>query len=65
MFGGRKMAAIDEQGRVVAIALRSVIHPLYDSLLMTAARDWKYRPASLNGAPVRFKKLIQIALPRR
>ncbi|HXG53993.1 MAG TPA: energy transducer TonB [Vicinamibacterales bacterium] len=56
---------VDEQGRVVAIALRSVIHPLYDSLLMTAARDWKYRPATLNGAPVRFKKLIQIALPRR
>ncbi|MBA3297017.1 MAG: hypothetical protein H0U19_08775 [Acidobacteria bacterium] len=56
---------IDEQGRVIAMTLRTVIHPLYDSLLLTSARDWKYRPATLNGVPVRFKKIIQISLPRR
>lgn len=56
---------IDEQGRVVALTLRNAIHPVYDTLLLNAAREWKYRPATMNGTPVRFRKLIQITLPRR
>jgi hypothetical protein len=56
---------IDEQGRVISGALRNTIHPMYDGLLLNAARDWKYSPATLNGTPVRFRKLIQITLPRR
>jgi hypothetical protein len=56
---------IDEQGRVGAVALRAAIHPMYDTLLLNAAREWKYRPATMNGKPVRFRKLIQITLPRR
>ncbi len=56
---------IDEQGRVVSLTLRTSIHPVYDTLLLNAARDWRYRPATLNGTPVRFRKLIQITLPRR
>jgi len=56
---------IDEQGRVMSGALRSAIHPMYDNILLNAAKDWKYRPATFNGTPVRFKKLIQITLPRR
>jgi len=28
-------------------------------------RDWKYRPATLNGSPVRFRKVVQISLPRK
>lgn len=56
---------IDEQGRVAALTLRSSIHPVYDTLLLNAAREWKYRPATVNGSPVRFRKLIQITLPRR
>jgi hypothetical protein len=27
---------------------------------MVAARDWRYQPATLNGQPVRYRKLIQI-----
>jgi len=56
---------IDEQGRVVSMALRMSIHPMYDKLLMNAVRDWKYRPATMNGVPVRFRKIVQITLPRR
>ena len=33
---------------------------MYDTLLMTAARDWRYQPATLGGKPVKFRKLIQI-----
>jgi tetratricopeptide (TPR) repeat protein len=55
---------IDEQGRVAAITLRSSVHPVYDPLLMAAARSWKYQPATVGGAPVKFKKLVQIVVER-
>ena len=55
---------IDEQGRVISMTLRARIHPVYDTVLLKAARDWKYEPAKLNGTPVRFRKLLQIAVKR-
>jgi TonB family protein len=55
---------IDEQGRVVSMALRSRVHPVYDSLLLTAVRDWKYRPATVKGKPVQFRKLIQFTVKK-
>jgi hypothetical protein len=56
---------IDEQGRVIALYLRSSVHPLYDPLLMAAARDWKYQPALAGGVPVKFRKLIKITVDKR
>ena len=56
---------IDEQGRVISFALRGSIHPVYDTMLVNAAQDWKYKPATHNGVPVRFRKFIQVALPRK
>ena len=56
---------IDEQGRVVTVTLRTSIHPVYDTMVVGAARDWKYKPATLNGKPVRYRKLIQVQVPRR
>ena len=55
---------IDEKGRPVAMALRGSIHPTYDALLLAAARDFKYRPATVENQPVRFRKLIQISVKR-
>ena len=55
---------IDEQGRVISIAMRARIHPVYDTALMNAARDWKYKPATLDGQPVQYRKLLQIAVRR-
>jgi TonB family protein len=56
---------IDEQGRVTGITVRKGVHPLYDSLLMAAAREWRYRPATVAGVPVKFRKLIEIVIERR
>ena len=55
---------IDEQGRVINATIRSPLHPVYDSQLLVAARDWKYRPAMMNGQPVKFRKMIQVAVTR-
>jgi hypothetical protein len=51
---------IDERGRVATMTVRVSVHPMYDTLLMTAARDWRYQPATMAGKPVKYRKLIQI-----
>ena len=55
---------IDEQGRVVGMTMRQSLHPGYDALILTAARDWKYQPARYDGQPVRFRRLISVAVKR-
>jgi hypothetical protein len=55
---------IDEQGRVASLTLRMGVHPLYDPILMGAAREWKYKPATMNGVPVKFRKLVQISVEK-
>jgi TonB family protein len=56
---------IDELGRVESAAIRSSVHPSYDSMLLAAAADWRYRAATVNGQPVKFRKRIQISVSRR
>jgi hypothetical protein len=55
---------IDEQGRVIGMDLRIRLHPIFDPQLLSAARDWRYRPATLNGKPVRYRKMVQITIAR-
>jgi TonB family protein len=55
---------IDEQGRVTYVSVREAVHPLFDSELILAAREWRYQPALLAGKPVRYRKMIQINVSR-
>jgi TonB family protein len=55
---------IDELGRVIAMTMRESVHPMYDSLVLNAAKDWRYQPATLHGRPVRFRKMIQVNVQR-
>ena len=55
---------VNEQGRVEAVTIRRSVHPMYDSQLLQAARDWKYQPATVNGVPVKYRKMIQINVSR-
>jgi TonB family protein len=56
---------IDEQGRVINMTIRLSIHPMYDPQLLAAARDWRYKPATVDGTPVKFRKMIQITVDKR
>lgn len=56
---------IDERGRAAALTVRTSMHPVYDTLLLAAAREWRYQPATHEGRPVRFRKLIQVTLTKR
>jgi TonB family protein len=51
---------IDEHGSVEDVAVRQSVNSAYDNLMVEAARTWKYRPATLNGVPVRFVKSIVV-----
>jgi TonB family protein len=55
---------IDEQGRVILAKIRMSLHPIYDSQLLASARDWRYQPATHNGRPVKFRKVIQITVSK-
>jgi TonB family protein len=56
---------IDEQGRVIGITVRRSVHAVYDAQLMAAAREWRYRPATVGGVPVKFRKLIEIMIEKK
>jgi hypothetical protein len=53
---------ISEAGAVESAVMRTPINPRYDQIVVSAAKLWKYAPATLNGVPVKFRKTINITL---
>jgi len=69
-FPGRVTAAkvgvvdvvITETGAVESATMTQSIDPVYNRLVVAAAKTWQYQPARRDGAPVKFRKRIQIAI---
>ena len=55
---------IDERGLVESVVMRVAMHPRYDRLVVDAARSWRYRPATRDGVPVKYRKMVQINVRR-
>jgi TonB family protein len=53
---------VDETGTVTSAVLKKSLHPSYDGILLSAARRWRFRPATKDGVPVRYRKLLEIVL---
>jgi TonB family protein len=53
---------IDETGKVESASMLQSVDPRYNRLVLVAAKNWVYRPARRDGAPVKYKKRIQIAV---
>jgi hypothetical protein len=53
---------IGVDGKVVNASMQQTAHPLYDRLVLQAAREWLYTPAMLNGRPVPSEKVVTIQL---
>jgi TonB family protein len=53
---------IDETGAVESAIIRSSMSPRYDQIVLGATKNWRYKPATLGGAPIRFRKVITISL---
>ena len=53
---------VDENGTVESAMIRVSVNAQYDALALAAAKTWRYKPASLNGTPVRYRKALQITV---
>lgn len=53
---------IDETGAVESSRMRVSLHGTYDKLVLDATKSWQYQPATVDGVPVRFRKLVQVSL---
>ncbi len=56
---------IDEAGRVAQAVMRQSVNPVYDPLVLAAVAQWKYQPATADGAPVQYRKMIRIEVTRK
>jgi TonB family protein len=64
-YRGLLEVVVDERGMVESAVLRKPVTPTYDSVLLDAAKRWKFQPATLNGAPVKYRKTFDIVLAPR
>jgi TonB family protein len=55
---------IDESGSVESAVMRESVNPRYDDQVIAAARKWQYRPAMLDGTPVKYRKMLQVDVKR-
>jgi hypothetical protein len=55
---------IDLNGGVESATMLESVEPLYNRLLLAAAKNWTYRPARLEGAPVKYRRRIQVSLTK-
>jgi len=53
---------IDQNGSVESAAMQTPVVSGYDSIVVQAARNWRYQPAKVNGQPVKFRKSIRITV---
>jgi TonB family protein len=53
---------ISEQGTVEHFSVRPSISPVYDEMLASEAKAWRYKPATKDNVPVKFRKAIQITV---
>jgi TonB family protein len=61
-YNGKLRIIIDERGNVEEARIVESVNSIYDSLLISAARTWKYEPAKMDGKPVRYAKMIDIVI---
>lgn len=55
---------IDESGAVEAASMVESISLTYDRLALAATKAWRYTPATVDGRPVKFRKVVRISVKR-
>ena len=49
---------IDEAGAVAAATIRASVSRFYDNVLIESSKLWRYRPATRQGRPVKYRRVI-------
>jgi hypothetical protein len=65
---GRRVSffiVIDEKGREESAMVTEPLDRAYDQMLIAAAKTWAYQPATRAGIAVKYRKRIQLTLPRQ
>jgi TonB family protein len=53
---------ISSEGLVEGAVITQSLNPIYDAMLLDAAKRWRYDPAVREGTPVRFRKKLDIVV---
>ncbi len=53
---------IDEAGFVERATMLEPVNRTYDRLILESTKNWRYKPATLEGLPVKFRKVIAITV---
>jgi hypothetical protein len=61
-FSGVLDVVIDENGSVSSASMSQRVNIVYDQLLLSATKRWRYRPAMRQGKAVKYRKQLNIVL---
>ena len=53
---------IDETGAVETATMSAGVNAVYDRVAISTAKRWRYKPATVNGVAVKFKKVVLLDL---
>ncbi len=59
---GAMEVVIDENGAVVSAIMKMRVSASYDGHAVNAAKTWRYRPATIDGTPVKYRKTVVITV---
>jgi TonB family protein len=59
---GKIEVVIDESGSVESAVMTGSVTIAYDRLALAAAKTWKFKPATIDGTPVKFRKVVQVTI---
>jgi hypothetical protein len=59
---GTLAVVVDESGAVESASMLGALNAVYDPVILDAARQWRYKPATLDGVPVKYRRIVQINL---
>ena len=64
-YEGSVRLTIDATGHVTGAVMERATYPQYDRLVLAAAREWTYKPATLRGQAVASERVVEIQLRPR
>lgn len=53
---------IDTEGKVVEATMRQPVNATYDTMVLNAAKMWRFKPATKDGAAVRYVKEVAVQI---
>jgi hypothetical protein len=56
---------VNEAGLVETATMMVRVNGVYDGLVLAAAKSWRYKPATIDGVPVKFRISMPLDLKRR